>query len=78
VVKAADAIDRTLVEVPDEIRAWRRKLGFDYGKLDFVIHEDKPVLIDANRTPTLPRGNVAAAIREGLEELAQGITAFLR
>ena len=77
VVKGADAIERTHVEVPDAIRAWRRKLGFDYGKLDFVVHEGKPVLIDANRTPTFPRGEVAAAIRQGLEELARGIDALL-
>jgi hypothetical protein len=78
VVKGAAVFERTLVEVPDEIRAWRRKLGFDYGKLDFVIHDGKPVLIDANRTPTLPKGQVSAAILEGLDVLAEGIDAFLR
>lgn len=78
VVKAADAIERKPVEVPDEIRAWRRKLGFDYGKIDFVIHDGKPVLIDANRTPTLPRGRLTGAVREGLEMLAGGIDALLR
>ena len=77
VVKAADVIERTLVDVPDEIRAWRRKLGFDYGKIDFVVHEGRPVLIDVNRTPTLPRGNIAAAVREGLDVLAGGLAAFL-
>jgi hypothetical protein len=77
VVKGGDAFERTHVEVPDEIRAWRRKLGFDYGKLDFVIHEGKPVLIDANRTPTFPRGEMAAAIRQGLEDLARGIESML-
>jgi hypothetical protein len=78
VVKAADAIERTHVEVPEAIRAWRRKLGFDYGKLDFVVHEGQSVLIDANRTPTFPRGEIAAAIREGLDYLAEGIESFVR
>jgi hypothetical protein len=78
VVKGAAVFERTLVEVPDEIRAWRRKLGFDYGKIDFVMHDGRPVLIDANRTPTLPKGPVSTAIREGLDVLAEGIDAFLR
>jgi hypothetical protein len=78
VVKGADMIERTAVDVPEEIRAWRRKLGFDYGKIDFVIHEGKPVLIDANRTPTMPRGELAPVVRAGMADLALGIAAFLR
>ncbi len=38
-------------DVPDEIRAERRRLGFDYGKFDFAITPGGPVLYDANRTP---------------------------
>ena len=37
-------------EVPDEIRAERKRLGFDYGKFDFAIGPEGPVLYDANRT----------------------------
>jgi hypothetical protein len=78
VVKGADAFERSLVEVPEAIRARRRELKFDYGKIDFVIHDGEPVLIDANRTPTLPRGAISDAARAGLEVLAGGIEAFLR
>jgi hypothetical protein len=78
VVKGAAVFERTLVEVPDAIRAWRRKLGFDYGKLDFVMYVGEPVLIDVNRTPTLPRGDLGPAIRQGLDEMAKGIEALLR
>jgi len=78
VVKGADMIARTAVDVPDAIRAWRRKLGFDYGKIDFVIHDGKPVLIDANRTPTMPRGELGPVVQAGMAELAQGLAAFLR
>jgi len=78
VVKGADAIERTAAPVPEAIRAWRRKLGFDYGKIDFVIHDGKPVLIDANRTPTMPRGDLGPVVRAGMAELAQGLAALLR
>lgn len=43
------------VEVPEELRRLRRKLGFDYGKFDFVLHDGKPVLLDANKTIGRPR-----------------------
>jgi len=42
------------VPVPDDLRETRRKLGFDYGKWDFVIHRGRAVLIDANKTPGRP------------------------
>lgn len=39
-------------DIPEEIRARRRELGFDFGKFDFAIADGKPVLYDTNRTPT--------------------------
>jgi hypothetical protein len=61
------------VEVPREIKEERARLGFDYGKFDFVIHDGRPVLLDANPTPTL----VAAPTSDLLAStLAEGIRAF--
>ena len=77
IVKGDQAIERVPVPVPDEIRAWRRRLGFDYGKFDFVIHDGRPVLLDVNRTPTVPP-NLSAAVRKQQAELAEGIEALLR
>ena len=28
----------------------RQELGFDYGKFDYVVHDGRPVLLDANKT----------------------------
>jgi hypothetical protein len=78
VVKAADVFERAPVEVPEEIRAWRRKLGVDYGKIDFVVHDGRPVLLDVNRTPALPRGEFTETIREGARVLARGLASLLR
>jgi len=50
------ATDRETATVPDELRAERERLGFDYGKFDFVMHRGKPVLFDANRTPAASGG----------------------
>ncbi len=67
IVKASNMIARDEVPVPGEMRAWREKFGFDFGKFDYVRHENRWVLLDANRTPSAPtdRGEpIAAAIRE--------------
>jgi hypothetical protein len=75
-VKGADVIERTYVEVPEEIRAHRKRLGFDYGKFDFVIHAGRPVFLDANRTPTLP-AKLSDRLRNDLAELARGLETLL-
>jgi hypothetical protein len=73
VVKRVTTEQREIVDhVPDEIRAMRRRLGFDYGKFDFVIHEGVPVLLDANCTPTThPEWN--PRVRALAENLARGL-----
>lgn len=76
IVKSSDLLEREEVPVPEEIRAWRRRLGFDFGKFDYVRHEGRYVLLDANRTPSLPPAlppQVAAA----MGALAEGLGALL-
>jgi hypothetical protein len=76
VVKAADVLERVPVPVPDAIRARREELGVDYGKIDFVIHDGEPVLLDVNRTPsTSPTLN--AAIEASNAAHALGLESFL-
>jgi hypothetical protein len=77
IVKGDRATERVPVEVPAEIRAWRTRLGFDFGKFDFVLHDGQPVLLDVNRTPTVPP-NLSDAVRAQQASLSEGIAAFLR
>lgn len=51
IVKGQNIVEFGPSEVPDEIREERKRLGFDYGKFDFAIGPEGPVLYDANRTP---------------------------
>jgi len=54
IVKSHTIIGREAVpDVPGELRAMRRELGFDFGKFDYAIVDGRVVLYDANRTPTL-------------------------
>jgi hypothetical protein len=77
-IRIADTIHREPVPVPDEMRALRARLGFDYGKFDYVKHEDRYYLLDANRTPGAPDDFVNdPTVRASLDRLAGGIEAFL-
>jgi hypothetical protein len=75
--KANDVIRSEPCDVPLPIRDERSRLGFDYGKFDFVIHQGQPVLLDANRTPGNPR-NLQDHVRKGAQNLAEGLDALLR
>ena len=68
IVKGDNALERVPVPVPDELREWRKRLGFDYGKFDFVVRDGVPILLDVNRTPTVP----AAEPHGGREARAGG------
>jgi hypothetical protein len=66
VVKARGIVDRTEVEVPDELRAVREELGFDYGKFDYTMFDGELQLLDINRTPIFGPA-------EGVEDRHRGI-----
>lgn len=63
-----------LHEFPDSLRKLRRKLGFDYGKFDYVMVNGEAVLLDANRTPSVRAGPISANVRK----LASGIDMWIK
>ena len=74
VIKGANVFDAEDAPIPDEMRAERRRLRLDYGKLDFVIHKGRPILLDANKTP----GQLPGTAKGGFPEyLAGAIDAML-
>lgn len=77
IIKSQDVLGVEDVPVPPEIRRLREKLGFDFGKFDYLRHGGRYVLIDANRSPSLP-ANVTAAVQAGQDFLAGGLEALLR
>jgi hypothetical protein len=50
IVNGKTMIRSERVDPHPEIVERRHKLRFDYGKFDYVIHEGRPVLLDANKT----------------------------
>lgn len=74
--RGADAVDRRwITEIPEELHAFRRRQGMDFGKIDWVMTEDGPVIFDANRTPsrvTVPVGED----RDVMLRVSEGILSF--
>ena len=77
VIKRTNVIDREEVPVPDEIRSWREKLHFDFGKFDYVIHRGRPILLDVNRTPGANPEVGSTAGQQSIIALAEGMNTFL-
>jgi hypothetical protein len=76
IVKSSNIVERELVTVPEELRAERERLGFDYGKFDFVMRDGRAILLDANRTPSAPPAN--PDVDSSNATLALGLSAFWR
>ena len=76
IAKAEDVLRYEPVAVPEQLRAERERLGFDFGKFDFVIHDGEPVLLDANRTPGTA-GTIRQLMEQGARNLAEGLHAMI-
>ena len=76
IIKGPNIVARERATVPDELRAERERLGFDYGKFDFVVREGKAILLDANKTPGSPPPS--PEIDASNADLARGLHSMLR
>jgi len=80
IVKGNDIFHSEPTDVPDSIRAIRHRLGFDYGKFDFVMVDGQAVLFDANKTigSLSGTGVLAERVRVLNGSLADGVESFLK
>ena len=73
-VKVANMVHHEFFyDIPPELETIRRRLGFDFGKFDYVEHDGQAILLDANKTPTAggdPRS-------ERMHMLAKAVTEYL-
>jgi len=54
VVKGPNIKKRFFIEhVPEELREYRSRFGFEYGRFDYSIVDGKVNIFDMNRTPTI-------------------------
>lgn len=76
IIKGRNVIAFEPVPVPEELRQWRREYGFDLGKLDFVVHDDQPILLDVNKTPSRIPPTTGDA-RRRISLLADGLESLI-
>jgi hypothetical protein len=77
-VKSRGVTRREVLDsTPEAVRAFRKELGFDYGKFDYVMHEGEPVIFDVNRTFSYNPDSKAGSATPLVMKLADGIDAFL-
>ena len=72
------SIERTERSEPHpEIFAIRRRLGIDYGKIDYCVHDGKVVILDVNKTIGLSPRNPPPEFLSYVCQIASGIDDFL-
>lgn len=61
-----------LPEADPDVQAFWQREKFDFGKIDYVMHDGKAVILDANKTPVIkspPDTPRLVRLADGLEEL---------
>lgn len=76
IVKSSNRVATAPVPVHPDIVAWRHRLGFDYGKFDYVVRDGEAILLDINKTPGLPRPGSPRAVALA-QRFAAGLEAYL-
>ncbi|WP_424963401.1 hypothetical protein [Ekhidna sp.] len=72
VIKGVNVISREIVETPQALLDEMKRRGFDYGKVDYGIHQGEIIIYDTNRTPGHSSNNIQNATL-----LADGIESFI-
>jgi hypothetical protein len=68
------ATEDIAVEIPSNLIEKRRELEIDYGRFDFVVHDNQTILLDVNKT--LAGGSTLESYGDYLDNLAQGIKSY--
>ena len=81
VIRGVNAYQRVYLtedDVPDELREIRSNLGFDYGKIDYVIFNESPVIFDINKTIGVASNmGERNRVHERIRELSIGLEYYL-
>jgi hypothetical protein len=72
-VKANSVVKRTPVDVHPDILREQQRLGFDFGKFDYVVRDGRAILLDANWTPTYPDSHPSALKTARAQDYAAGL-----
>lgn len=76
IIKDTDHNSRLITDVPTDLRNLRKKMGIDFGRIDYGIVNGKTVVYDINSTPAVGESQLKL-IGSKLTELAEGIELYL-
>jgi hypothetical protein len=65
------------VEPPPELFEIRSRLGVDYGKLDYVVHDGELTLLDVNKTTGASTGQAGPELQARRLDRAAGVLSYL-
>ena len=74
IIKGSVTFSIERAPVPRQLRMARSELGFDFGKIDYVLHDGEPFLLDVNWTPTVATLALHSLDRAALDHLAPGLS----
>jgi hypothetical protein len=75
VVRATSFIDDVEILTPEGIDTYRREIGLDYGKIDFVEHDGKITILDVSKTTGAPAApETTHYLAPAIESLARALT----
>jgi hypothetical protein len=77
IVKARNIVDASVVESTPEVLEHVHELGGGYGKVDFVLDQGRPLILDVNSTPTYQGPEPSERVLRVAHELAPAIEEFL-
>lgn len=78
IVKAGTSIDAAEMEPDEIVDEWCTEHHVDYGKLDYVVHNGEPILLDVNKTiGSTPGYRDNAALARSRRNLAEGLYGYL-
>lgn len=76
IVSWSNTIRTETCAVHPQAAQWRRDLGFDYGKFDYVIHRGDVILLDANKTTGSGGSTGDALVEADRQKQAAGLIRY--
>jgi hypothetical protein len=78
IFKASMSVSSVPTDPHPEVQAWRRRFHVDYGKLDYVVHEGTPILLDVNKTTGASAKVADLNLKTMRRQLAEGLYSYFR
>lgn len=76
IVNACTEVGVEPVDLDPDIERLRYQLGFDYGKFDYVLHDGRAVLLDANKTTAAAALPWSPELLAGRRHRAEGLYSY--